>query len=108
MSRIKFTVEEIATTGFADEAIVLAGDDPVEAVTRSILQDIGLDIEITAGGVTASLAMWRDPEGFETEWEEALSGGTFEEYVAALAAELGLHSKQPRPELNRPGLLCFR
>ena len=63
------------------------GDDVAEAVASAVVDEISTDVEITAGGVTMHLAAWLNPDHWESDWQEALDGSSFEEYVAGLGAE---------------------
>jgi hypothetical protein len=88
MKTIKFTVEDGTHGNTSDEAFAMPDEDPADTIVRSVVDSLVLDIQvITAGNVTATLAMWQNPEHWEEDWAEALEHTgfeTFDEYVASL------------------------
>ena len=88
MKTIKFTVENGTHGSTSDEAFAMPGEDTADTIVRSVVEAFALDIQVTtAGNVTATLAMWKDPEHWASDWAEALEHTgfeTFDEYVASL------------------------
>lgn len=84
MSRIEFTTDHGLAIGHHDAAIVLAGEDPREALIDAIIESIATEIEITVGGVKMHLAAWMYPAHWDSDWAEALS---LEDQDATLAVD---------------------
>lgn len=71
MNRIRYHLAAGARTlGCSDAAIVLADEDPREALVESVIQSIETDVQVTLGGVTIHLAALRDPAHWEEDWQE--------------------------------------
>lgn len=69
MDRIRFAVSGRTMRG-SDAAIVLANEDPREALVEAVAQNIAIDIDVTCGGITLHLAAWQDPDHWEEDWRE--------------------------------------
>lgn len=53
-----------------DEAHVEVGQDPCVALVEAVVQAIGTDVEVEAGGVALHLAAWQDPDHWASEWKK--------------------------------------
>jgi hypothetical protein len=75
------------TVGAKYSAYVRDGEDIAAAVAEAAMDAIDLDIEIEAGGVTMSLAAWRNPDHWAEDWKKALDGASFDDYISGLVTE---------------------
>jgi hypothetical protein len=67
---IRFTREWCGFKSATDSAIILSGDDPIEALAEGVVQSISTDVEIKLGEITIHLAMLLDPDHWESDWRE--------------------------------------
>ena len=72
MSKLRYRVALTTGIGFTDVAYVRDADDPAEALSESILQNLSTDVDVTIAGVTMFLAAWMDPGHWSTDWAEKL------------------------------------
>lgn len=71
--------------GSHDAALLLDGEDPVEALRDQIISSIGLDVEVTIGGVKAPWTFWMDPDHWAEDWR-GQEGPDFDPYAHILDA----------------------
>jgi hypothetical protein len=69
MGMLKYSIGGRLMPGWCS-AIVLDGEDPGTALVEDVVQAIGTDVLVTAGGVTLHLAAWEDPAHWSEEWRE--------------------------------------
>jgi hypothetical protein len=73
-----------------DAAIVLEDENPRTALVEAVIQSIGTEVEVTAGGVTLHLAAWTDPEHWSSDWAEKLGDDRDPEaFIAELVIDRG-------------------
>lgn len=68
---IAFKIERSLVSACLDEAYVEPGEDAVEALVQAVVHSVATNIYVTAGGVTAHLAAWQDPEHWSSDWDAA-------------------------------------
>lgn len=70
MPNVKFKIQSATIGGMASSAVVLTGEDPLEAIVEQVVQDLSIQVMVTVGGVTTHLAAWQDPDHWEDDWRE--------------------------------------
>lgn len=84
MSTISFEVQATRVRGARDVAHVRpeASHFAIAAeVVAAVVRDIAVDVEITVAGVTLPLACWLNPEHWESDWNQALEGHSFDDWL---------------------------
>jgi len=85
MKKIDFLVRDPGHQ-YHDAAIVLADEDPRQALIDAAISSLSTDIELTLGEVTIHLAAIIDPEHWEEDWR-AVGVEDAEEFIAGLVQE---------------------
>lgn len=73
MNEIKYTYRAtgFSVNGVHDRAIVLADEEPRQALIDAVVHAIGIDIKVKLGEVELHLAAIMDPDHWSEEWESA-------------------------------------
>lgn len=71
MMVLRYGVSAASWGGFVDEAFIDDGDLKA-ALTQAVLAQVGLDLDVTIGGVTMFLSAWLDPDHWSSDWAAKL------------------------------------
>lgn len=68
MNKVDFYISGSITRAH-DAAVVLVGEEPIEAMIEAAIQTVSTDIIIDCGGVEMHLAGWQDPDHWSDDWQ---------------------------------------
>lgn len=81
MNKFRFKFERAIIMASTNVAYVDAGEDPLEEIIRTAVQDMSTDIVLTIGGVTNHLAAWEDPDHWSEDWRELAGDEDVDEFI---------------------------